>query len=98
MMFEKYTPVPILDLSPTERALLDFDLLIQQRELVIATDQLRPEDVALAQHQIKLLFLTQALCRQQVASGQLSEVAHELAGTLHIATAFHLRLPRPQHG
>lgn len=54
------TPVPVsvLYLASAQSALLDLDLLIQQRQLVIATDKLRAQDVPLTKHQVQLLLLS----------------------------------------
>jgi hypothetical protein len=57
-----YLPVFVLYLAPAECALLYLDLLIQQRQLVVAADELRSQNVALAQHQVELLLLPQPLC------------------------------------
>eukprot|EP00961_Rhodomonas_salina_P192989 2604133-Rhodomonas_salina.4 len=45
-----FQPLAVLHLALVQRRLLDLDLLVQQRELVVAPNQLRAEDVALVDH------------------------------------------------
>ena len=43
-------PLVVLHLALVQHALLDLDLLVQQRQLVVPPHQLRAQDVALADH------------------------------------------------
>ena len=54
-------PVPILNLALVQGALLDLDLLIQERKLVIAANELRSKDVALIDDDVVLFLLPEAL-------------------------------------
>mmetsp|Transcript_12902 Transcript_12902/g.46367 ORF Transcript_12902/g.46367 Transcript_12902/m.46367 type:complete len:563 (-) Transcript_12902:351-2039(-) len=51
----------VLNLPLVQDALLYLDLLVQQRELVVASDELRPEDVAVVDDDVVLLLLPRAL-------------------------------------
>lgn len=41
-------PLVVLDLAFIQHRLLDLDLLIKQSQLIVATNELRPEDISLA--------------------------------------------------
>ena len=49
--------VPVLDLALVQGGLLDADLFVQQRELIVSADQLRPENVSLIHHVVEFLLL-----------------------------------------
>mmetsp|Transcript_57050 Transcript_57050/g.92397 ORF Transcript_57050/g.92397 Transcript_57050/m.92397 type:complete len:345 (-) Transcript_57050:1120-2154(-) len=54
-------PGIVLNLAFLESALLDLDLLVKESKLLVSTDELRSEDVSLADDSFKLLELSLAL-------------------------------------
>lgn len=67
-----HTPVTVLYLPTAQGGLLNLDLFIQQRQLIIAPYQLSAQDVTLPQHQVKLFLLPHALC----GTGQHTATEH----------------------
>eukprot|EP00964_Phaeocystis_antarctica_P122436 scaffold86114_cov74-Phaeocystis_antarctica.AAC.1 len=86
-------PLRVLRPPLVERALLDADALVDERELLVAPHELRAQDVALVAEDAALLLLPLALLVGLVDDGvELGDLARELADQLVVLPAERLEL------
>lgn len=60
--FDLFEPLTILLLSLANNGLQDFNLLVEESDLVIFADQLRPHHVTLRLHRFQLLLRVLSAC------------------------------------